>query len=198
MLVHHTSLKSLQKHSLSLLNCEYRFDLIRCFDQQVLRTLLTLRIDDFLTLLFFLRFNRLLELNGVHGRLAETGFIYHFVSSNSVFLGWVMIWIMFKNLTLLLLIAHFLIFFNCFFGSLLEIFWMIMNTNKVINSCLWFDLWLLFQLWKWNLWNQLLIFNVKGAWPFVSVVNIKVLELWVSGFEILEMINHNLNKLHLE
>lgn len=32
----------------------------------------------------------------------------------------------------------------------------------------------------------------------MSVVDIEVLELWVSSFEILEMINHNLNKFHLE
>lgn len=197
MLVHHIALKSLQKHCWSLLNGENWFNLIRRFNQQVHRTLLTLRINDFLTLLFFLCFNWLFELNCIHGCLTETGFVYHFVTSNSVFFGRVMIWIMFQDLTLFL-IAHFLILFKCFFGGLLEILLVIMNTNKIIDSCLYFLLWLFFQLWKWNFRNKLFIFNIKWAWPFMSVVNIKVLKLWVSSFEILEMINHYLHEFHLE
>jgi len=73
-----------------------------------------------------------------------------------------------------------------------------MNTDKIINSGFWFDLLLFLQLLKRNFRNELLILNVKGAWPLMCVVDIEVLELWVSSFEILEMINHNLNKFHLE
>jgi hypothetical protein len=104
---------------------------------------------------------------------------------------------MFKNLTLLL-VSHLLVLFDGFFGSLLEVFLSIVDIDEIINSCFWFHLWKLFQLRNWNFWNELFIFDVEGAWPLVSVMNIKVLKLWVSSFEILEMINHNLNKFHLE
>ena len=182
---------------MTLLNGENRFDLIRSFDQQVLGTLLTLWINNILALLFLLCLNWLFELDSVHGCLAETCFVYHFVTFDSVFFRRVAIWNMLKDLTLFL-VSHFLILFKCIFSSLLEILLVIMNTNKIINSGLCLNLLLFLQLLKRNFWNELLIFNVKGAWPLVSVVDIKVLELWVSSFEILEMINHNLNKFHLE
>jgi hypothetical protein len=110
MLVHHITLKSLQKHSWSLLNRENWFDLIWSFNQQVHGTLLTLRINDFLTFLFFFGLNRLFELNSVHSGLAKTSFVYQFVTSNSIFFGRIMIWILFKDMTLLL-VAHFLVLF---------------------------------------------------------------------------------------
>lgn len=180
-----------------MLNCENRFDLVRSFNKQVLGTLLTLRIDDFLALLFFLCFNRLFELDSVHCCLAETSFVDHFVASDSVFFGRVLIWFMFENLTVFL-VTHFLILFKCFFSSLLEILLNIMNHNKIIDSCYRFGLWQFFQLWKRNLRNKLLILNIKWTWPLVSIVNIEVLKLWISSFEILEMIHHNLHKFHFE
>lgn len=46
--------------------------------------------------------------------------------------------------------------------------------------------------------NELLVFDVKWAWPLVSVVDIKVLKLRIVRFESLEVINHYLNKFHFE
>lgn len=137
MLVHHRILKSNQKHSLPLLNGEYRFNLIRCFNQQVMRALLTLRINDLLALLLLLGLNRLFELNSIHCSLAEPSFVYHFVTSDPVFFRWITIRDMLKNLSLLL-VSHLLILFYCFFGSLLEILLSIVNADEIIDSCLWF------------------------------------------------------------
>lgn len=104
---------------------------------------------------------------------------------------------MIKNICLLF-VSHFLIFFNGFFGSLLIVSWMIMSTDKVIDWCLWLNLWQLLQLSERNLWDQGLIFNIKWTWPLMGIVNVEILQLWISGFEVLKVINHNLNQFHFE
>ena len=85
MLIHHGVLQPSQKHGGTLLYGENRLDLISCFNQQILRTLLALTINYFLRFLPFLSFNRLFELNSVHSGLTEASFVYHFVSSDSLF-----------------------------------------------------------------------------------------------------------------
>lgn len=140
VLVHHTHLESIQEHGLSLLNSENRFDLIRSFDQQVLWTLLALRINDVLALLFLLGLDWLFELDCVHCCLAEPRFVYHFFSFHSVFFRGIAVWNMLKDLALFL-VSHFLILFESVFSSLLIILLVIMNTDKIINCGFNFHLW---------------------------------------------------------